>query len=115
MASHERDPGARQAGGEEGLAPERETHPAQPEQVETGFGEGYSPGRAPDAEHIGTFAEGVDDKPDTPEEKLVGNFATGVDEHPDSPEETRERDFAEGIERPRDAGPLDDRGDLKDR
>ena len=63
------------------------------------------------------FAEGVDQKPDSPEEKLEPNFARGIahedapgtehhgrfsegaEELPDSPEKDIERRFSEGIER----------------
>jgi hypothetical protein len=72
-------------------------HPARPEQ--TGDDDG--------------FAEGVDRKPDTPEEELEPDYARGVDEEdeehprrfseggedlPDTPDKTVERRFSEGIE-----------------
>ena len=78
---------------------ERE-HPARPEQ---GADDG--------------FAEGIDHKPDTPEEELEPNFARGIadeeppgterhprfsdgqEELPDTPEKEVERRFSEGIER----------------
>jgi len=74
-------------------------HPARPEQTDE------------------SFATGVDQKPDTPEEELEPNFARGIShedppgtEHhgrfseghealPDSPEKDVERRFSEGIER----------------
>ena len=72
-------------------------HPAAPEQKDSGF------------------AEGVDRKPDPPEEELEPDFARGVrkgrePEHrgrfsegaeqlPDTPEKETERRFSEGIER----------------
>ena len=63
------------------------------------------------------FAEGIDHKPDTPEEELEPNFARGIshenppgterhprfsegnEELPDTPEKEVERRFSEGIER----------------
>jgi hypothetical protein len=74
-------------------------HPARPEQTDEGF------------------AEGIDQKPDSPEEELEPNFARGIshedvpgtEEHgrfsegaeelPDTPEKEVERRFSEGIER----------------
>jgi hypothetical protein len=73
-------------------------HPAQPEQIQSGF------------------EEGSDHKPDTPEENLEPDFARGVrqgpeaelehkgrfsegqEELPDSPDKNVERTFAEGTE-----------------
>jgi hypothetical protein len=75
-------------------------HPARPEQGDDGG-----------------FAEGVDQKPDSPEEKLEPNFARGIadedapgtehhgrfsegaEELPDTPEKEIERRFSEGTER----------------
>jgi hypothetical protein len=74
-------------------------HPARPEQPDTGF------------------AEGVDQKPDTPDEELEPDFARGAregpeaeterhprfsegaEELPDTPDKTVERRFSEGVER----------------
>jgi hypothetical protein len=58
---------------------ERHEHPARPEQQDAGF------------------AEGVDQKPDTPEEELEPDFARGVREGPE-PETERDRRFSEGAE-----------------
>jgi hypothetical protein len=73
-------------------------HPARPEQPDSGY------------------AEGVDAKPDTPEEELEPDFARGVrtgpeedvevhrrfsegiEQKPDTPDKTVERRFSEGIE-----------------
>jgi hypothetical protein len=73
-------------------------HPAKPETIQSGF------------------EEGVDHKPDTPEEELEpdfargarrgpeaeleqkGRFSEGQEELPDSPEKHVERTFAEGTE-----------------
>src|SRR5688500_13928638 len=83
-------------------AAERVTHehPAAPEQ--TGADD--------------SFAEGIDRKPDTPEEELEPNFARGIahedvpgserhprfsegiEELPDTPDKTVERRFSEGVE-----------------
>ena len=78
---------------------ERHEHPARPEQQDSGF------------------AEGVDQKPDTPAEDLEPDFARGVregeepdverhprfsegaEEQPDTPDKTVERRFSEGVER----------------
>jgi hypothetical protein len=75
-------------------------HPASPEQ--TGGDEG--------------FAEGLDHKPDSPEEELEPDFARGIrtgpepeaevkrrfsegiEQEPDTPDKTVERRFSEGIE-----------------
>jgi hypothetical protein len=74
-------------------------HPARPEQPHEGF------------------AEGVDQKPDTPEEEREPNYARGIshegppgterhgrfsegaEEEPDTPEKEVERRFSEGVER----------------
>jgi hypothetical protein len=74
-------------------------HPARPEQPHEGF------------------AEGVDQKPDSPEEEREPNYARGIahegapgteghgrfsegaEELPDTPEKEVERRFSEGIER----------------
>jgi hypothetical protein len=74
-------------------------HPARPEQPHEGF------------------AEGVDQKPDEPEEEREPNFARGIahealpgnerhgrfsegaEELPDTPEKEIERRFSEGVER----------------
>jgi hypothetical protein len=74
-------------------------HPARPEQVDEGF------------------AEGVDKKPDLPEEEREPNYARGIahegppgterhgrfsqgaEELPDTPEKEVERRFSEGTER----------------
>jgi len=74
-------------------------HPAQPTQTDSGF------------------AEGVDTKPDTPEEELEPDFARGIragpeedaevqrrfsegiEQTPETPDKTVERRFSEGIER----------------
>ena len=62
---------------------ERE-HPAQPEQTDHGF------------------EEGVDVKPDTPEEdreeEEIGRFSEGQEELPETPEKDVERRFSEGQE-----------------
>jgi hypothetical protein len=54
-------------------------HPAQPVQPDSGY------------------AEGVEEKPDAPEEALEPDFARGVREGPESDVEERPR-FSEGIE-----------------
>jgi hypothetical protein len=75
-------------------------HPAQPVQSDSGF------------------AEGVDRKPDTPDEELEPDFARGIrtgpeadaevrrrfsegveEEPPDAPDKNVERRFSEGVER----------------
>jgi hypothetical protein len=73
-------------------------HPAQPDTPDSGY------------------AEGIDHKPDTPEEELEPDFARGVAEEdparlehkgrfsegaeqlPDTPDKTVERRFSEGVE-----------------
>jgi hypothetical protein len=55
-------------------------HPAAPEQTDEGF------------------AEGVDHKPDTPEEEEVRRFSEGVEQLPDTPEKERRGRFSEGAE-----------------
>src|SRR4051794_7430490 len=60
-------------------------HPAQPVQQDSGF------------------AEGVDTKPDAPEEELEPDFARGIRSGPEADVEVRRR-FSEGIEQePKDA------------
>jgi hypothetical protein len=54
-------------------------HPGRPIQTDSGF------------------AEGVDQKPDTPDEELEPDFARGVRAGPESDVETRRR-FSEGVE-----------------
>jgi hypothetical protein len=67
--------------------------------------------------HDSSFAEGVDHKPDPPEERLEpdfarglregpeaelehqGRFSEGAEERPDTPDKTVERRFSEGVER----------------
>jgi hypothetical protein len=79
---------------------DKHEHPARPEQ--TGDDDG--------------FAEGLDHKPDSPEEELEPDFARGIDREegpdserrprfsegiedlPDTPDKTAERRFSEGIE-----------------
>ena len=68
-----------------------------------------------DAKRGGNYAQGVDQKPDPPEELLEPNFArgisaeppagdregrfsTGIEETPEDPENNVERRFSEGIE-----------------
>jgi hypothetical protein len=66
--------------------------------------------------HDSSFAEGVDEHPDSPDEQLEpdfargertgpesdlehqGRFSEGVEQDPDSPEKTVERRFSEGVE-----------------
>jgi hypothetical protein len=60
---------------------DKHEHPARPEQ--TGDDDG--------------FAEGVDHKPDSPEEELEPNFARGVS-YEDTPDAGRRPRFSEGIE-----------------
>ena len=55
------------------------SHPAQPDTPDSGF------------------AEGVDHKPDTPEEELESDFARGVSEGPEAELEHKGR-FSEGAE-----------------
>ena len=95
MADHDKRRTAEDAAAEK----LQQEHPARPEQTDTGF------------------AEGVDQKPDSPEENLEPNFARGIahedapgtehhgrfsegaEELPDSPEKDIERRFSEGSER----------------
>ena len=55
-------------------------HPAAPEQTDEGF------------------AEGLDQKPDTPEEEAERRFSEGIEQLPETPEKERQRRFSEGAE-----------------
>jgi hypothetical protein len=77
---------------------ERE-HPAQPEQTERGFEEGVDvKPDTPEEDHVGTFAEGQALTPEAPEEEEIGRFSEGQEELPDTPEKDVERRFSEGQE-----------------
>jgi hypothetical protein len=72
-------------------------HPAQPDQKDTGFGEGLeAEPRTPEERHVGDFAEG--EEADLPADERVGRFSEGGEETPETPEKNLEGTFAEGVE-----------------
>jgi hypothetical protein len=96
----------------EDKTPARETAEAAAERLEH-----EHPARPEQTGDDDSFAEGVDRKPDTPEEEMEPNFARGIsrepipgterhgrfsegiEEQPDTPEKEVERRFSEGVER----------------
>lgn len=77
-------------------------HPARPEQIDEGFGEGQeSEPDTPEEEHVGTFAEGQEVPPRTEEEEHIGRFSEGQELEGETPEKVVERRFSQG----QDAGP----------
>lgn len=79
---------------------DQEAHPARPEQTQHGFEEGidHKPD-SPEESEIGRFSTGIEQTPKhSPEKEDVGRFSEGVEQTPDTPEKTAERRFSEGIE-----------------
>jgi hypothetical protein len=76
-------------------------HPAQPEQGagDTGFAEGldHKPDM-PDEELEPDYARGLRSGPEV-EVEHRGRFSEGVEEEPENPENAVERRFSEGVER----------------
>jgi hypothetical protein len=83
------------------------THPAQPDTPDSGFAEGvdHKPD-TPDEELESDFARGLREGPEAELEDR-GRFSEGIEEFPDSPEKRVEGDFATGIE----GGPPDTHDD----
>ena len=74
-------------------------HPASPEQVDEGFAEGFDQKRdTPEEEMEPNFARGISHEP-PPGTEHHGRFSEGQEVLPDSPEKEIERRFSEGIER----------------
>jgi hypothetical protein len=73
-------------------------HPAQPEQIQSGFEEGadHKPD-TPEEQLEPDFARGVREGPESDIERK-GRFSEGQEELPDDPEKVVERRFSEGIE-----------------
>jgi hypothetical protein len=77
-------------------------HPAQPEQTDEGFAEGQEQRPdSPEEEVVRDFAEGQEVPPRTEEEEHIGRFSEGQEEEGETPEKVVERRFSEG----QDAGP----------
>ena len=79
----------------------RVEHPAAPEQVGSGFGEGQERpdiGDEAEEEHEGSFSEGQEDLPEGAEAHKKGRFSEGEEELPDTVEKETERRFSEGQE-----------------
>jgi hypothetical protein len=75
-------------------------HPAAPEQPDSGFAEGVdAKPDAPEEELEPDFARGIRTGPES-EVEHKGRFSEGIEQLPeDSPDKTVERRFSEGIER----------------
>ncbi len=75
-------------------------HPAQPEESEHGFEEGFD--RKPDDSHeddVGRFSTGGEQTPEHAAEKEHhGRFSEGAEQTPETEEKTAEGDFATGSE-----------------
>lgn len=79
---------------------DQEAHPARPEQTQHGFEEGidHKPD-SPEESDIGRFSTGIEQTPKhSPEKEEVGRFSEGIEHTPDTPENAAERRFSEGIE-----------------
>ena len=73
-------------------------HPAAPQQVGHGFAEGVDHKPDPPEEDLEpNFARGIADE-SRPESHRVGRFSEGIEEDPDAPENNVERRFSEGVE-----------------
>jgi hypothetical protein len=74
-------------------------HPAQPQGPDSGFAEGvdHKPD-TPDEELEPDFARGVRTGPEAEVERQ-GRFSEGIEQEPDTPDKTVERRFSEGVER----------------
>jgi hypothetical protein len=80
---------------------ERE-HRAQPPQVDEGYGEGLDvKPDTPEEQRVRDFGEGQEVPPRTEEEEDIGRFSEGQELLPETPEKVVERRFSEG----QDAGP----------
>jgi hypothetical protein len=78
--------------------PEHE-HPAAPEQKGSGFAEGVDQKPDPPEEELEPdFARGIRQGPESDLEER-GRFSEGVEQLPDDPEKDVERRFSEGVER----------------
>ena len=74
-------------------------HPARPEQVGEGFAEGFDQKTdTPEEELEPNFARGIAHEP-PPGTEHHGRFSEGQEQLPDTPEKEIERRFSEGIER----------------
>jgi hypothetical protein len=73
-------------------------HPAQPEQIQSGFEKGadHKP-KTPEEELEPDFARGVRRGPES-EVEHKGRFSEGQEELPDTPDKLVERRFSEGVE-----------------
>jgi len=78
--------------------PLQHEHPAAPEQKRSGFEEGldHKPD-TPEEELEPDFARGLRDGPESAAEER-GRFSEGVEQLPETPEKTVERRFSEGLE-----------------
>jgi hypothetical protein len=85
----------------EDAAAERLEHerPARPEQVDEGFAEGVDQKPdSPEEEREPNYARGIAHE-GAPETERHGRFSEGAEELPDTPEKEIERRFSEGTER----------------
>ncbi len=74
-------------------------HPARPEQTDESFATGVDQKPDPPEEELEpNFARGISDE-DDPGTEHHGRFSEGAEQLPDSPEKQIERRFSEGIER----------------
>jgi hypothetical protein len=73
-------------------------HPAQPQQTDSGFAEGVDRKPDPPEEELEPdFARGVRSGPETDVEERR-RFSEGIEQEPETPEKNVERRFSEGIE-----------------
>jgi hypothetical protein len=78
---------------------ERHEHPARPDDEKTGFAEGVDQKPDTPAENLDPdFARGAREGPETDVERHP-RFSEGAEELPDTPDKTVERRFSEGVER----------------
>ena len=73
-------------------------HPAAPEQLDHGFDEGIGRRpRASDQRRVGRFSDGIEGEREKPLKRR--RFSEGVELRPESPEDNAERRFSEGYDR----------------
>lgn len=78
-----------------------EEQTARPEQTEHGFAEGldHKPD-SPEEKEVGSFSTGVEQTPEhTPEKEHVGRFSEGVEQTGETEEKLTEGQFSDGVER----------------
>ena len=75
-------------------------HPAQPEQTQHGFEEGFDHKPDSPAENeVGRFSTEIEQTPKhSPEKEDIGRFSDGIEQTPETVEKTAEGDFATGTE-----------------